>query len=165
MSDHTASSPRAQTRSVQRLVNRLVRGLLRIPLLSSVVGSRLVTIYVVGRKTGRHYSVPVAYTRQGEVLLVGSPFGWVRNLRTGEPVDVRLKGKLTAADVEVVADEAGVVAAYATMARDNHNFAKFNRIGLDAAGNPDPEDLRLAWQAGARAVRLTPHPAGGAAPR
>ena len=165
MSDHTASSPRAQTLPVQRLVNRLVRGLLRIPLLSSVVGSRLVTIYVVGRKTGRHYSVPVAYTRQGEVLLVGSPFGWVRNLRTGEPVDVRLKGRLAAADVEVVADEAGVVAAYATMVRDNHSFAKFNRIGLDAAGNPDPEDLRLAWQAGARAVRLTPHPAGGAAAR
>ena len=42
------------------------------------------------------------------------------------------------------------------MASDNHNFAKFNRIGLDADGRPDEADLRLAWAAGARAVRLTP---------
>ena len=25
-------------------------------------------------------------------LLVGTPFGWARNLRTGEAVDLRLKG-------------------------------------------------------------------------
>jgi hypothetical protein len=42
------------------------------------------------------------------------------------------------------------------MARDNHAFAKFNRIGLDQAGEPSPADLQLAWAAGARVIRLTP---------
>ena len=43
------------------------------------------------------------------------------------------------------------------MARDNHQWAKFNKIALDQAGNPSPDDLRLAWAAGGRAVVLTPH--------
>jgi deazaflavin-dependent oxidoreductase (nitroreductase family) len=147
---------RAQTLAVQGLANRLVRGLLRTPLLCRVVGSRLVTLYIVGRKSGRHYTVPVAYTRHDGMLLIGTPFAWGRNLRTGERVDILLKGQRRPADVQVFTDEDGVTEHYAVMARDNRNFAKFNKIGLDRDGNPDPADLRLAWAAGARAFELTP---------
>lgn len=150
--------PRARARAlaVRGLVNRIIRGLLRTPLVSRLVGSRLVTVYVVGRKSGRRYAVPVAYARHEGGLLIGTPFGWGRNLRTGDPVAIRLKGRRRLADVLVLADEQGVVDAYAVMARDNHAFAKFNSIGFDSAGNPLPADLRLAWTAGARAFRLTP---------
>ena len=117
---------------------------------------RLVTVYITGRKSGRRYAVPVAYTRHEGDLLIGSPFGWGRNLRTGEAVTIRLKGRRRLADVLVLADEREVVDAYAVMARDNHAFAKFNDIGFDQGGNPVPADLRLAWAAGARAFRLTP---------
>jgi deazaflavin-dependent oxidoreductase (nitroreductase family) len=165
-SDTRGTQPRAQTLPLQGLVNRIMRGLLRTPLLSRAIGARLITVYVVGRKTGRRYSVPVAYTRIGDELLIGTPFGWGRNLRTGEPVEIRIKGRLRTAEVEVITDEAGVVDAYATMCRDNANFAKFNRIALDPSGAPEPADLRLAWQAGARAFRLRPRlsaASGGAA--
>ena len=147
---------RAQTLAWQGLANRIVRGLLRTPLLCRVVGNRLITVYVVGRKSGRHYNVPVAYTHHDGILLIGTPFAWGRNLRTDEPVDSRLKGKRRPADVEVFSDEASVVEHYAVMARDNHNFAKFNKIGLDQTGDPSPADLHLAWAAGARVIRLTP---------
>ncbi len=151
-----ALGPRAQTMALQGLVNRIVRGLLRAPGLSRLVGGRLVTVYVTGRKSGRRYSVPVAYTRDQSDLLIGTPFGWGRNLRTGEPVSVRYKGRLRQADVRVFTDEPGVTGLYAVMCRDNHNFAKFNKVGFDADGNPDAGDLREAWVAGARAFRLTP---------
>src|SRR5690242_11441582 len=111
---------RIQTMRGQRAVNRVMRGMLRTPLICRAVGRRLITVYVVGRKTGRRYAVPVAYTRDGGDLLIGTPFGWGRNLRTGEPVDIRYKGKRRAADVDVVTDEPGVVAAYGIMAGDNH---------------------------------------------
>jgi hypothetical protein len=88
----SSPSPRAQTLAFQGLANLVARGLLRTPLLCRLVGARLITIYVVGRKSGRHYAVPVAFTRHDGVLLVGTPFGWGRNLRTGEAVDIRLKG-------------------------------------------------------------------------
>jgi deazaflavin-dependent oxidoreductase (nitroreductase family) len=151
------SGGRAQTLALQGLANRIVRGLLRTPLICRGIGKRLITVYVVGRASGRHYTIPVAYTRHDEALLVGTPFGWGRNLRTGQPVDIRLQGKRRRADVDVFTDEADVVEYYAIMARDNHNFAKFNKIGLDSGGTPDPNDLHLAWAAGARAIRLTPH--------
>lgn len=148
--------PRAQTLAAQAVVNRIIRGLLRTPLVSRLVGSRLLTVYVTGRKSGRRYAVPVAYTRHQGDLLVGTPFGWGRNLRTGEAVAIRLKGRRRLAGVRVLAGEQDVVDAYGVMARGNHNFARFNKIGFDAGGNPVPGDLRLAWAAGARAFRLTP---------
>jgi len=148
--------PRARTLRAQGLANAVVRALLRTPLLCRVVGKRLVVVEVVGRKSGRRYVVPLAYERRGDALLVGTQFGWVRNLRTGEQVTIRLLGKRRIAEVEVIADESGVVERFAEMARANHQFAKFNKIGLDGTGEPDPSDLHLAWAAGARAVRLTP---------
>ena len=147
--------PRASTLRLQGLVNRITRGLLAVPLVSRGIGSRLVVLYVVGRTSGRRMTVPVAYTRHEGGLLIGTPFVWGRNLRTGEPIEVRYKGRHRWADVQVFTTEDDVVARYAIMAEDNHNFASFNKIGFDAAGHPDPDDLRLAWQAGARAMLLT----------
>jgi deazaflavin-dependent oxidoreductase (nitroreductase family) len=146
----------ARTLAFQSAANRVVRTLLRTPLLARLVGTRLLTVDVVGRKTGRRYAVPVAYCRHEGVLLFGTEFGWVRNLRTGEPVEILLKGRRRTADVTVTADEAGVVADYRVLARGNRQFARFNRIALDAVGEPDPADLHRCWAAGARSVRLAP---------
>lgn len=152
----TPPAVRAHTLPMQGLVNKVIRALLSTPLLCQLVGKRLITVYVVGRKSGRHYAIPVAYTRRDKTLLVGTQFAWIRNLRTGEPVDVRLAGARRPADVEVLTDEPSVVEYMALMARDNHQFAKFNQIGLDQHGEPSPEDLHLAWAAGARVALLTP---------
>ncbi len=140
----------------QRFVNVLVRGLLRTPILCRIVGGRLVTLYVVGRSSGRVYPVPVAYLRHGSELLIGTSFGWGRNLRTGEPVAIRLRGKLRSATVRVSTTEPEVVSVYAHMARVNPTFAKLNTIRIGAGGEPDLRDLHLAWAGGARAIRLIP---------
>ncbi|WP_436534980.1 nitroreductase/quinone reductase family protein [Actinoplanes sp. HUAS TT8] len=153
--DHASTAGRAQTMALQGVANRIVRGLLRVPLVSRGIGKRLITLYVVGRKSGKRYTVPVAYTLHEGTLLIGTPFGWGRNLRTGEPVEVRFKGRRRRADVVAHTGEEAVVADYAIIARDNHNFAGFNKIGFDERGNPDPGDLHLAWAAGARSFRLT----------
>ena len=145
---------RVRISGAQRAFNVAVRGLLRAPLVSAGIGRRLVTLYVVGRKSGTRYRVVVAYTRHEGDLLVGTPFKWIRNLRTGESLEVRLKGRLRQADVIAYSSEADVTRLYSVMCRDNHAFAGFNKIGLDAAGNPSPGDLRQAWAAGARAARL-----------
>jgi len=155
----TTTNPQAghpQTLGAQRLVNGISRVLLRTPLLSRLIGKYLVVVFVVGRKTGRRYDIPVAYTRHEGDLLIGTGFGWGRNLRTGEPVEILLAGKRRLADVRVFTDEDGVVENYAIICRANRQFASFNKIRLNAAGDPEPADLHAAWAAGARAVRLTP---------
>jgi deazaflavin-dependent oxidoreductase (nitroreductase family) len=151
----SAPDGRAQTMALQGVANRIVRGLLRVPLLSRGIGKHLITLYVVGRKSGKRYVVPVAYTEHDGFLLVGTPFGWGRNLRTGEPVEVRFKGRRRTADVRVLTEESAVVADYAVIARKNRNFAGFNKIGFDAQGNPEVPDLHRAWAAGGRVIRLT----------
>ena len=120
------------------------------------MGGRLVILYVVGRKSGRRYCVPVAYMAEGNDLLIGTFSVWGRNLRTGEPIAIRLKGKRRWADVHVSATEPEVVSAYAHMARVNPTFAKFSSIHVAEDGQPDRCDLHLAWAGGARAIRLTP---------
>jgi hypothetical protein len=154
----------------QRAVNLVVRAMLRAPGLAPILGGRLVTLYVVGRTSGRRYCVPVAYVAEGDDLLIGTSSWWGRNLRTGEPVVIRLKGKLTQAAVHVSATEPEVVSAYAQMARANPTFAKFSNIHLTEVGEPDHHDLHLARAGGARAIRLTPQttglaPGGGQPPR
>jgi deazaflavin-dependent oxidoreductase (nitroreductase family) len=152
----TPAASRGETLAWQGLVNRIVRTLLGTPLLGRLIGRRLVTVYVVGRKSGRHYTVPVAYTAHDGALLIGTSFGWGRNLRTGEPITVRFRGRRQPADVHVFSAEADVVDAYATMAQDNRQFAKFNQIGFDSAGHPVADDLHRVWTGGGRAFRLNP---------
>ena len=155
MTDNQAAG-QAQTMAGQAVANRVVRGLLRTPGLSRAVGGRLVTLYVVGRKSGRRYTVPVAYTRRDRDLLIGTPFGWGRNLRSGEPVEILLKGRRRLADVEAFTDEPGVTRMYAIMCKDNKTFANFNKVSVGADGEPSPADLHAAWANGARAFRLSP---------
>jgi deazaflavin-dependent oxidoreductase (nitroreductase family) len=141
--------------ALQRMTNVVMRGLLSTPVISSGIGKRLITLHVVGRKSGKHYDVPVAYLDHEGAILIGTPFAWGKNLRTGEPLEVQYKGKRRTADVEVVKDETGVVALYDVICRGNHAFARFNKVKLDAAGNPDPGDLRAAWENGGRVFKLT----------
>ena len=141
--------------ALQRMTNVVMRGLLNAPVISSGIGKRLITLHVVGRKSGKHYDVPVAYLDHEGAILIGTPFAWGKNLRTGEPLEVQYKGKRRTADVEVVKDETGVVALYDVICRGNHAFARFNKVRLDASGNPDPGDLRAAWENGGRVFKLT----------
>jgi hypothetical protein len=61
---------------------------------------------------------------------------------------VSLLGKLRSADAQVLTDEIDAVEHFAMMARDDHQFAKVNRIGLDERGELRPDDLHLMWGAG-----------------
>src|SRR3954454_18607682 len=79
-----------------RVGNPGVRLLLRSPL-HPLVSGRLALITVTGRKSGRSYTIPVAYERSGEVVTIGVGWPerkhWWRNLRgDGAPVTLRLRG-------------------------------------------------------------------------
>ncbi|WP_425953862.1 hypothetical protein [Xylanimonas sp. McL0601] len=139
----------------QRAINVVVRGLLRTPGPASLLGRRLVVLSFMGRASGRRYAVPVAYLADGDDLLVGTSSGWKRNLRTGDVVPVRLKGRSRRARVTVCTARPDVVAAYGLMVRANPAFARLNGVRV-VDGVPDEAALCRAWEAGAWAIRLTP---------
>jgi deazaflavin-dependent oxidoreductase (nitroreductase family) len=143
---------------MQGLANAFMRAALNTPGVAKGIGRRLILLYVFGRKSGKRYAIPIAYMEYGGKLLIGTQFGWSRNLRTGDPIQVRYKGRLRSVDVEVVQDEDRVAELYTLMCRDNHAFAKFHNIGFDAEGEPDPAAVRAAVRLGARAILLAPQP-------
>jgi deazaflavin-dependent oxidoreductase (nitroreductase family) len=163
MTDDSTESPRGgrsagggvELRPLQGVVNRIARGLMRVPLLSRLVGNGLIVLYVVGRRSGKRYTVPMAYLRHEGALLLGSGFAWGKNLRTDDALEVRFKGRRRVADVRVLTDETSVVEHYAVIARRNPGFARFNKIGFLENGDPDPDDLHTAWATGARVFLLT----------
>ena len=68
--------------------------LLRSPL-HFIVSSHILLINFRGRKTGRSFTTPVRYLREGNtVLLFSSPqANWWKNLRGGAAVSVTISGK------------------------------------------------------------------------
>lgn len=151
----TTSGPRPVAR-YQGALNRLMRGLLRTPGISRVLGGTLLTFTLVGRKSGKIYRIPVAYTRHDGKLLVGTVgTAWVHNFVPGEPVTVRVRGRQRLADHRVFRDEQNVVALYDVIARDNRTNAKFSGIGYDPDGSPNRADLHQTWRKGGIVIELT----------
>jgi hypothetical protein len=142
----------------QRAVNVVMRAVLATPGLAQLAGKKVIVLYVVGRKTGTTYPIPVAYERDGAELLIGTSARWARNLRTGDTMTVRHLGRRMRMHVTIHSGEAEVTADYGFIVSRNPAFAKFNRIEVSSTGVPDADDLHAAWAAGARGIRLTPLP-------
>jgi F420H(2)-dependent quinone reductase len=73
------------------------------------LSGQLALISVTGRRTGRQYTFPVSYKRDGERVRI--PVGWSerkvwwRNLLDGAPVRVRLAGQERTGTAQVHRDE------------------------------------------------------------
>ena len=91
------------------------------------IGQHLLLLHVAGRRTGRVYSTPVAYHRQGDGrLLVLTSSGWRVNLRGGPtPVLLTLLGRRVAATALLEEDPVVVAEVYQRLIEE---------IGLDQGG-------------------------------
>ncbi len=87
-------------------LNPLIAALLRSPL-SRLFSSGLLLLTVTGRRSGRRYSIPVGYQRDGDDLVVivseARSKQWWRNYYEPGPVSVRLGGAERAGRAALVA--------------------------------------------------------------
>lgn len=88
--------------------NDFVSFFLRTPLHVFLGNTMLIT--VTGSKTGRKYSTPVGFYREGDVLWVISSRDrtWWRNVKNGANVSLLLKGKTISAFAEAEMNEEAV---------------------------------------------------------
>ncbi len=137
-----------KARTPGKFGNGIVAALLRSPL-HGLVSKSMMLITVTGRKSGKTYSTPVSYLRDGETLLTTSyrERSWWRNLRGGAPVTVHVQGKDLTGRGEVIEDAAGVSAAMAAYFRLRPGYARFFGVKLDTDGQPAPDDLARVAQA------------------
>ncbi len=144
-------------RPFQDKLNTLIRGLLKVPVLSGIVGKRLATLHVVGRKSGTVYDVPVAYTVHESTLLIGTSLRpWVKNLKGGAELTVSRGSAPETFTATVYTGETDVIELFAVIARDNKQNAKFNGIGYLPDGEPSKADIYQTWQQGGVVIGLTP---------
>ena len=89
-----------------RALNPVLHLALRTPL-GSALKDFMVVSYT-GRKSGRHFSVPVSAHHVGDDLYVLLTAGWKHNFRDGAAADVLYAGKTTAMQGQLITDSAAV---------------------------------------------------------
>jgi deazaflavin-dependent oxidoreductase (nitroreductase family) len=135
-----------------RLVNVPMRAILRLPLRTPLSG-RLMLVTHIGRRTGRVYRQPVSYVVAGSALLTPGGGRWTANLRDGEPVPLRLRGRDVHARPELVRDVDEVDRLFQVMAQVNPRLRRFVPIPQGADGHLDRQALITALAHGFRIVR------------
>jgi hypothetical protein len=86
-----------------RVINVPMRLLLRLPFATPLRG-QLMLLSFTGRRTGKAYQQPVSYVPDGDTLLTPGGGKWKLNLREGQPIQVRLRGRDVLARPEFISD-------------------------------------------------------------
>jgi hypothetical protein len=134
-----------------RLVNIPMRRVLQLPF-ETPISRRLMLLHLIGRKSGRAYRQPVSYMVDGATLLSPGGGNWKLNLREGEPIWVRLRGRDRRARPEFIRDPSEVERLLLTMMRANPRMTSFVPfIGSD--GRIDQASLSLAVARGFCIIR------------
>src|SRR6266536_3736722 len=107
-----------------RLANVFMRRVLNVPFRTPISNS-LMLLFHTGRKSGRHYRQPVSYVVEGDTLLTPGGGRWKENLREGEPVPVRLRGRKVQATPELVRDPDEVDRLLRIMVAKNKRLISF----------------------------------------
>jgi hypothetical membrane protein len=146
------------------VINVPMRAFLGLPF-ATPLGGRLMLVSLTGRKTGKHYRQPLSYVKQGNVLLTPGGGKWKLNLREGEPVRIRMRGRDVFARPDLVSDIDEIERLLAVMTAANPMVASFVGIPKGPDGSLDRPRLEAAIQYGFRIVRwhlaeIDLHPVG-----
>ncbi|MGZ3601481.1 MAG: nitroreductase/quinone reductase family protein [Ktedonobacterales bacterium] len=144
-----------------KAVNPFVRLLLRSPLHFLLSNSLLLLTYT-GRKSGKRYTIPVSYAREGNVITVFTHHAWWKNLKGGAPVQVEIKRVRRDGTAEAISDDVPAIAAQLlAQLRGHPMLARSYHVPLDRDGQPDPEAVRLVAQHQVMVrIQLAPSTAG-----
>ena len=101
---------------LNKMGNLLMKPLLRSRL-HSLVSKHYLLISFTGRKSGKLYSTPVEYMREGDVLtfFTQRQRTWWKNLQQNAPVTVRICGQDYHTSAEIILDPARISASFRKM--------------------------------------------------
>lgn len=120
----------------QRIItffNPAVRGMLHSPL-HRMFDNAMIELHVVGRRTGRHYDIPVGYLELDGDLVVVTQHRWRVNLRDVAEVDVTYRGHRQRMGVRLDEDPSSVAATFLRLFESQGPKAAGRSLGLAVAG-------------------------------
>jgi len=127
--------------------NPMMIWLLKSPL-HGMISRGVMLVTVTGCKSGRTISIPTNYLRDGNTLCVISwrERTWWKNLRGGANVRVLLANRSVEGRGQVIEEEKAVAQSLFDYYRKIPQYAKYVKIGLDAAELPIFADCERAAQ-------------------
>jgi len=131
--------------------------------LHGLMSGRLALLTFAGRTTGRSYTTPVSYVREGGSLLVPGGGAWWRNLTNAQPVRVRLRGTWRNATPEVIREPAAMREVMRRMLTANPTISVFTGVRKGGDGWPHAEALERERRRGFVVVRFHLDAGGGPA--
>ena len=134
-----------------RLANVPMRLILRLPF-PTPLGKQLMLLSYRGRKSGKSYLQPVSYVPDGDTLLSPGGGKWKLNLRDGEPIRVRLRGRNVSAHPQLIGDVDEVQRLLEKMAATNPRITSFVPV-MGPDGEVDRRKLENAVAYGFRIIR------------
>lgn len=138
---------------IQKLYNPIVIHLLRSPLHGLMSKSTMLITYT-GRRSGRTYTTPVNYVRDGDTLLTvaSHEHNWWKNLRGVAPVTVRVRGRdLQGVGEAFEGEDAVAEGGLLTVMQSVPAYRWYFGIELDEEGSPK-DQATLEWIARTQAV-------------
>ena|SRR5579859_460570 len=135
-----------QPRQPPKVANTIVKLLLRSPLHGSV-SKQIMLVTFRGRKSGKLFSTPVGYAREGQTVTFFTDHSWWKNLVNRAPVTLHIQGKKLEGTSEVIYDNKELIAhELRKYVEQRPRAARAYSISLDTSGKADPETVRLAAQ-------------------
>jgi F420H(2)-dependent quinone reductase len=124
--------------------NAVVTGLLRTPGIERFLGRALALITFTGTKTGRTYTTPVSYYREGdEVVVITKRFRrWWRNLADGADVVLRLAGQTWKGRARARVGDESQLLTLTSFLEHRPRDARAYGLRLDENGRADPARAR-----------------------
>lgn len=141
----TTKAPRRPPKALFKyLMNPLMTLLLRSPLHGRISGS-LALLQFQGRKSGKRFSIPVGYHRDGEQILVFTHSPWYKNFQDGAPVTLLLAGKEVAGHAQAVQDPETILTHVEPLVRKyGPQQARRMALTLDPDREPTTDELRAS---------------------
>ncbi len=130
--------------SIVRLLNPIVATLLRSPL-HGLMSKDIMLITFTGRKSGRKYTTPVTYVRDGSHVRLFTQTPWWRNCRDGAEVTLLLEGSERRGTSEAIdQDRPRMAEALTDLLRRVPRDAGYYDVKIGPNGEPDAADLERA---------------------
>jgi deazaflavin-dependent oxidoreductase (nitroreductase family) len=125
--------------------NPLMKAILHSPF-HAIMSKSMAILAVTGKKSGKVYSFPVNYQRDGDEIWVVSMRDrtWWKNLRGGAKVVLRLAGQEINAHGEVFEETQEVAQLLREFILRSPTYGRFLNVELDEEGHPVQGDLVAA---------------------
>ncbi len=130
-------------KAVMKGMNVVMKGLLRSPL-HGRISNMLMLLTFTGSKSGKQFTTPVGYQREGDTITIITDSPWWKNLEGGAPVKMLVRGEELRGSARPITDKDNVLQATREFLQKNGvQNARQIGLNLDKSRMPTDDELRV----------------------